>query len=67
MTPDQRARIPMPPCCQTCVHQVRYLRADGTRMVERHECDHPFGILPHPYCSWHKQRTPPAGGERTPA
>lgn len=56
MSPDDRALIPMPACCQTCSHRVSYLRSNGDHMVERHECNHPFGVLPHPNCSWRVPR-----------
>lgn len=62
MSPDERAQIPVPECCRSCVHHVRYLRSDGERMVERHECDHPMHVLPHPNCGWHVPRTPILGG-----
>lgn len=62
MTPDERARIPVPDCCRTCVHDRAYLRSDGEQMIERHECDHPAGMLQHPGCGGHTPRTRPAGG-----
>lgn len=37
-------------------------------MIERQECAHPFGVLPHPGCSWHTPRVIPIGtdGSLTP-
>lgn len=63
MSPDGRALIPFPGCCQSCAHRVSYLRSDGDRMIERQECAHPFGVLPHPGCSWHTPRVIPMGVE----
>lgn len=63
MTPNERSLTPMPECCRDCHHNVEYLRADGGAMVKRNECNHPFGVLPHPGCGWFKQRTPSVGGE----
>lgn len=64
MSPDERARTPMPDCCQTCESQVKIVRSTGAEFVTRQECNHPAGVLPHPRCPWYKARVIPLGNER---
>lgn len=63
MAPDERSQIPLPQCCKDCLYNIQYLSARGDHMESRHECNHPFGVLPHPECGWFKQRAPSVGGE----
>jgi len=51
MSPDDRAKLPAPPCCVRCAHLETW-RRNG---IERHHClrGHPLQVG----CTWQAPRT----------